>query len=88
MQIGFSGEAGETQERLINELQGLTVEVHINTDDENIPDDHPAIFDAQLLGTDPDSEWYDAIRVRHFDEESGTGTGDPFTVRAERIVVY
>jgi hypothetical protein len=73
---------------LLQELHGYTVRVYVNIEDESYPGDSPAIFDAQFVRPDINADMGDTIRVRYFDEATSTAVGEPFSVRAERIVVY
>lgn len=86
MQIKFSGEAGETFQRIVSTLEGFTIELTIEK-----PNGRPGevvSFDATLLGPDNDSEWYDAVLYRVFDENTGGPVGPIESARAQEISVY
>lgn len=83
MEIAFNGEAYETFQNVLARLSGLVVEV---TPEDGEQYDLP--FDAQLIGPDLDAEWGDTVRVRSWNEDTADAEGDPFSIRAKRILVF
>lgn len=79
MHIHFHEEAAQTfQDVCVGRLGGLCVEV--------TPLEGGEDFDAVIVGTG--SDWYDALRVRRFDEVTGEGTGEAFELRVASIKVW
>ncbi len=76
--LSFDYEAGETYERLLRELAGLTVRI---TPEEGEP------FDATLIGPDVTAAGYGTVRVRCI-EDDGARIGQAFSVDAKDIYIY
>ena len=89
MQITFSGEAGETFQKLVSQLATFTVQIEVEVED--APNE---VFDVTLVGLDHGSEWYDAVHVRRQDGDGNEITPGPGlapvteSVRALSIHVY
>lgn len=86
MEITFSGEAGETYQKLISFLATFTVQIE---ELDNPEGSSLGVFDATFIGPDPDSEWVDAVLVRRYnDTDDDTVVGEVESVRAKSIHVY
>ncbi len=80
MTIRFADEAGETFRTFVDWMgeRRYTVEL-VTLDGEQ--------HTATLHGSDPESEWYDAVLVQAFDAETGTGIGAVFGCRVASLLV-
>ena len=82
MQISFNEEAGETFDRILNELQGLAGEVTPEGDDatDAIP--------CMIGGVDFDAGWHGTIQIRRWDFDADKALGDWESIAVDHVHIY